>query len=48
MEEIFALVTNFGFPIVLTFYLLIRMEQKMVGLTSAIQELRVALEKICD
>ena len=45
MEEISNLVTNFGFPIVLSFYLLMRTEQKLNDLTEVIQNLTNVITK---
>lgn len=45
MEEITTLVTNFGFPIVLTFYLLFRTETKLDILTETINELTKVITK---
>jgi hypothetical protein len=39
MEEILKLITNYGFPIVVAVYLLIRMEGKLSILTEAISKL---------
>lgn len=39
MDNLPELITNYGFPIVLTFYLLIRTENKMENLTVAINDL---------
>lgn len=48
IDQIANFVTNFGFPIVLSVYLLVRMETKMDKLTIAIQELSKMIEKICQ
>lgn len=45
MESIPELITNFGFPIVITFYLLMRTEKKMESLTGAIQDLNKIIQK---
>lgn len=45
MEEMAEFITNFGFPIVITFYLLIRTESKMENLTNAIQDLNKIIQK---
>lgn len=45
MEQLPELVTNFGFPIVLTFFLLIRTEKRMENLTLAITELNKIIQK---
>ncbi|EYE89839.1 hypothetical protein Q428_00740 [Fervidicella metallireducens AeB] len=39
MEEIFKSIANFGFPIVISVYLLIRIEAKLERLTESINEL---------
>lgn len=38
---------NFGFPIAISVYLLVRLEQKMSELTKSIQELNQNIERIC-
>ncbi|MEN6328122.1 MAG: YvrJ family protein [Syntrophomonas sp.] len=40
MDEVFTMIANLGFPIVVAVYLLIRIEGKLNDLTSAITELR--------
>lgn len=44
MEELFANVGNVGFPILITIYVLVRMEKKMDDLTKAISELTVNIK----
>jgi hypothetical protein len=39
MEELFAQIANFGFPIVISIYLLVRIEGKLDQLTESINEL---------
>ncbi|MDI3534677.1 MAG: hypothetical protein PWQ82_1042 [Thermosediminibacterales bacterium] len=39
MSEIFTSVANLGFPIVVSIYLLVRVENKLEGLTESINEL---------
>jgi hypothetical protein len=39
MEELLKLITNYGFPIVVAIYLLIRMETKLTVLNEAIVKL---------
>ncbi len=39
MEEIISQIANFGFPIVLSVYLLVRVEGKLEKLTESISEL---------
>lgn len=43
MDEIFKLVGNFGFPIVVSAYLLVRIEGKLGELTQSITELAKAI-----
>ena len=45
METILQGVANFGFPIMVSAYLLIRMETKMENLQKAIVELSQAIER---
>ena len=42
-KEIFSAVGNFGFPMVLSWYLLLRMEQRLDKLTDCLNELSKAL-----
>ena len=42
-KEIFSAVGNFGFPMVLSWYLLLRMEQRLDKLTGCLNELSKAL-----
>ena len=37
-QELFTAIGNFGFPIVLSWYLLLRMEQRLHALSSAIDK----------
>ena len=46
MEEIFSAISNFGFPIVITVYLLIRFEKKLDTMTEVLNELKNEIEKI--
>lgn len=39
MEELFKQIANFGFPIVLSIYLLVRVESKLEKLSESINEL---------
>jgi len=39
MDEIYAHIANLGFPIVVSIYLLVRVENKLDGLTRSINEL---------
>ena len=43
MEELFKLAANYGFPIVISGYLLIRMESKMESLAESIRALTNAI-----
>lgn len=43
MEDILTMVGNFGFPIVVSAYLLVRIEGKLNDLTQSITELAKAL-----
>lgn len=45
MEMIFTQVGNFGFPMVVAIYLLVRVEKKLDELTIAINDLGRAVEK---
>jgi hypothetical protein len=40
-EQLLRSVTDVGFPIVLSWYLLVRMESKLAGLTEVLRELSV-------
>ncbi|MDI3312270.1 MAG: YvrJ family protein [Thermoanaerobacterium sp.] len=46
MNEIFAGIANLGFPIVVSIYLLVRIEGKLDSLTNSINELAKAITKI--
>ncbi|MGL4345630.1 MAG: YvrJ family protein [Cellulosilyticaceae bacterium] len=45
MEEILSQIGNFGFPIILSMYLLVRIEGKMEQLSNSIIKLTLVLEK---
>ncbi len=45
MEELFMQISNIGFPIVLSMYLLVRIENKMEQLTQSIQRLTTVLDE---
>lgn len=45
MEAIFTQVGNFGFPMVVAIYLLVRVEKKLDDLTIAINDLGRVVEK---
>ena len=42
-QELFTAIGNFGFPIVLSWYLLLRMEQRLDRLTQCLNELSKAI-----
>ena len=44
MEDLLMQVANFGFPMVLAMYLLIRIEAKMEALTTSLTKLTLFLE----
>lgn len=46
MEEFLTAVANYGFPIIVSAYLLIRMEQKLDTLERAITELNHTIERL--
>ncbi len=39
VSEVFGFIRDFGFPMVLSWFLLVRMENKLAGLTQVIGEL---------
>lgn len=43
MEQLFGLIANMGFPIVISVYLLVRVENRMEKLTESIQTLAAAI-----
>lgn len=45
MEELVAQISNVGFPIVVSMYLLVRIEGKMSDLTRSIDKLTDVLER---
>lgn len=45
MEEFFNQITNYGFPMVLSIYLLVRLENKMDKLSNSITELTASIER---
>jgi hypothetical protein len=45
VEEIYSSVANLGFPIVISVYLLVRIEGKLDELTKSINELAQAIAK---
>ncbi|WP_326908136.1 YvrJ family protein [Sedimentibacter sp. MB31-C6] len=46
MDEILTLIGNFGFPIVVAVYLLVRIEKKLSELTESIHELTTAIKSM--
>lgn len=46
MEEIINIIGNFGFPIAITVYLLVRIESKLNQLTESIHELTTAIKSM--
>ncbi|MFI8658235.1 hypothetical protein COK01_08375 [Priestia megaterium] len=48
IEQWINLIGNFGFPIVVTFYLLLRFEKKIDHLTEAINKIATSIEKEQD
>jgi len=45
MEEFVFQISNFGFPIAVSMYVLMRLENKMDHLTASISELTLTIEK---
>lgn len=45
MEELLTQISNFGFPIILSMYLLVRIEGKMEALTTSIARLTTVLDQ---
>lgn len=48
MEDMVSLVSNVGFPIAITIFLLIRMEKKVDGLSTSISKLSNSVEKLIE
>ncbi|MDO4712176.1 MAG: YvrJ family protein [Peptostreptococcaceae bacterium] len=48
MEEMLQQVANFGFPMVLSIYLLVRLESKMENLSASIQRLSIVVENATE
>jgi hypothetical protein len=46
MEDFITLLGNFGFPIAVTAYLLVRIESKLSQLTESIHELTTAIKSM--
>lgn len=47
MEELVEMFSNVGFPIAISFYLLVRVETKISKLDETILKLSTAIEKLC-
>ncbi len=47
MEQLFAMIANIGFPIAISVYLLVRIENRMENLTQSIQALARAIDNLC-
>ena len=45
-EQILTAVSNYGFPIVISWYLLVRMEKKLDGLSKNIDALSSAIDSL--
>jgi hypothetical protein len=48
MEELLKLITNYGFPIVVSVYLLVRLEKRIADLEKAILILTEKIENLTD
>ncbi|NLJ41354.1 MAG: YvrJ family protein [Clostridiales bacterium] len=48
MEDFLIAIANYGFPIIIAVYLLVRMEQKLEKLETAINELNHNIKKLCE
>ncbi|MCX7795043.1 MAG: YvrJ family protein [bacterium] len=46
MEDLFRAIANWGFPIVVSVYLLVRIEAKLESLESAIKDLSMTIARI--
>jgi len=46
MEELFKAIANWGFPIVVAVYLLVRIEAKIESLETAIKDLAMTIARI--
>ncbi len=46
MEDLLNIIGNFGFPIAVTAYLLVRIESKLTQLTESIHELTTAIKSM--
>lgn len=48
IEEIYTQISNLGFPIVVAFYLLVRVEGKLDKLSTCITDLSFSIERLND
>jgi hypothetical protein len=48
MEDLLKLITNYGFPVVVSIYLLVRLEGRIAGLEKAITILTEKIENMVD
>lgn len=46
MEDLFKAIANWGFPIVVSIYLLVRIESKIESLETAIKDLALTIARI--
>ncbi len=46
MEEAVALISNLGFPVAVSLFLLVRLESKMDELTASVKELSQAISRM--
>ncbi len=46
MEQVLGMIANLGFPIVISVYLLVRIENRMENLTESIQSLTRAISEM--
>lgn len=46
MDDLFMQIANYGFPMVVCVYLLIRVESKIETLANSIQTLAISIEKV--
>lgn len=48
MEDMVNMISNVGFPIAITIFLLMRMEKKVDGLSTSITALSTSIEKLIE
>jgi len=48
MEEMFKILANYGFPVAVASFLLVRMEKRMESLEKSIYELSEKIELLCQ